>query len=545
MEKDKVNEEKNEFEITKDVSSVIDEVVENPEEALSEGEKEVPKKKFTLWMIVGLCLIGIALVVLIFFIIFDKKEEDIFKPEKVIVDTKEVNLGADDGGVNISCSFNGKELNGFTVSEDMIIECSVNFQMNSKFNIISLEYDLFYGDGFKYLGYTENEEWKSKMVGEKFSSSVSKPSVKADKIVTYKFRVLEGANSNNLFINLKNIYLNDKDGTKYKDIDDMNPFVIKSNSYYIYKDMDGTSFVYDSLSDAKELTLAGEYKCSSLDSCTYIKIDGEFLLFDDNGFKLYNYKTDIRKDINYKFKSFSNIDFVIENNEVVGFIIDNMGYFSLLENSYIIPMHEDNYIIYNKKYKYILFTDGEETKLYDYKGLIYNPSISELTRAKESEFYYYTLCNMDYCEYRFYNKGGNRILENYDIYEYSINSDGNIVIHGDEGKFLIFNYLGEEVLSSRQYDTVYNLIDDYIVIVDLDKTLKIINYKEELVASFIVIDDKHIYHDYASGWMSHNNKEGIYLVIEDATLPVSEMGYKYFYIPSSNETGKLAIDLNN
>ena len=89
------------------------------------------------------------------------------------------------------------------------------------------------------------------------------------------------------------------------------------------------------------------------------------------------------------------------------------------------------------------------------------------------------------------------------------------------------------------------MIDDYIVIVDLDKTLKIINYKEELVASFIVIDDKHIYHDYASGWMSHNNKEGIYLVIEDATLPVSEMGYKYFYIPSSNETGKLAIDLNN
>lgn len=157
--------------------------------------------------------------------------------------------------------------------------------------------------------------------------------------------------------------------------------------------------------------------------------------------------------------------------------------------------------------------------------------------------------------YKIYDSKG-FVLFDGEVFDAFYSENGRMITVKD-GVYKIYNSNYQTTYTSKKYSDVLTFWKDYILVVD-GTNLNLINYKETVLTTFLKdwSEEKYFYHSMLSGWYTENGKNGIYLVIEGGDVSKSEilknnpdmtledldsydLGYEYYYIPTTKETGKI------
>ncbi|MBO5096059.1 MAG: hypothetical protein J6B98_04215 [Bacilli bacterium] len=439
------------------------------------------------------------------------------------------------------------------------------------YDIKEINYKIRYGDGLRL---ELEEEYSSSIIkfDKKDDTNVIKIKTKKNSgsysmiFKEYTFFIKDGYDSSEMYFEIYDITFKTKNNKYYKHEDIKQNLILKSDKYYIYEDIE-VDYPYLKISDIElnenYLEKVGEYKCDNK-NCSYITYSGDFVLFDDYGLVAYNYKT--KKVQELKYYGDAKATELVADNKIYGLIVEkdyNYGYYSLEKSKYIIPIKESISIYYDASYGYIEIR-GEEWEIIDPCGNKYKPEISKLSNVEGTDFYYYTYyCGMEDCLYKFFTKDGNEIAKDKTFYGYTITNNKEILLidtkNEEQANFEIYDSNANNIYTSKEYKSVHHLnYEDYLAVIDTDNYLKLINSKEEILATFTEMTEEKYFHDMISGWYEYDNKNGIYLVVEDPSVTVEEVlknnkdfsesdiewikessGYEYYYIPKTGETGKI------
>lgn len=384
--------------------------------------------------------------------------------------------------------------------------------------------------------------------------------------IEHYFKVKDDATSEELYIEFYDIKLKTLKKEYYKYGDVRVNLTLKSDKYYIYEEKYDDEYYNIRISDTEineeNVKKVGEYKCDSKD-CNYITHNGNYILFDDFGLVAYDYKKNKTHELNYPEIDYR-VEQLVADDKIYGIIVENdgkYGYYSFELDKYVIPMSEKNFLYYDSAG--FIENRGDERDIVDLQGNKFVPDISKLENIEGTDFYYYTYyCGIEDCLYKFYNKNGNSLADDKEIWDYTITDSKEIILfdENDNTRFEIYNSSGLLTYTSKNYKSVYHLwnVEDYLAVIDTDNYLKLINSKEEVIATFTEMTEEKYFHDMISGWYEYDNKNGIYLVVGDPSVTVEEVlknnkdfsesdiewikessGYEYYYIPKTGETGKI------
>lgn len=138
--------------------------------------------------------------------------------------------------------------------------------------------------------------------------------------------------------------------------------------------------------------------------------------------------------------------------------------------------------------------------------------------------------------------------------------DNENIIYIEGNKFYTYDSKTNKTISSKKYKSVELISQkEYIVVVDNDNYLKVLDLKGKEKAKLAKVTDDMRVHNLLSGWYEQDKKAGIYVVVEDTSVTCDDLseelkehagcnseygheslGYEYYYIPETGETGKIA-----
>ena len=159
---------------------------------------------------------------------------------------------------------------------------------------------------------------------------------------------------------------------------------------------------------------------------------------------------------------------------------------------------------------------------------------------------------------RVYDINNKEVFKDVDLIEFIDNQFVISKINGKKRKLAIYDNNKKLIKESTSYDNIL-MIDKGFAVVINNNDLQLIDLNFKLLTTFIknYDEEKNYLHTMLSGWYTDNNKNGIYLVIEDDKVKVQDIlkdnpdmtkdelegmdyGYEYYYIPTTKETGKIA-----
>ena len=273
--------------------------------------------------------------------------------------------------------------------------------------------------------------------------------------------------------------------------------------------------------DGKALGLIGTYECKTENCILKDQYSGDLktVVIVDEDFIVYNFKTKEKKTMQLG-KSKDKLNYVIDEK----YMCEGLG--SLCITSQVI--NGETY------YEFDMQTD-EESSL----GLIapdltpiYLLTDDVMNKEESWNEYYHDL----------------KIINNKEL------------VYFQKNKYYRYDIKNERISSSKSYKSVV-LIDDkgYIVVVDTDNYLKVLDIEGNVKGNLAKITDDMTIHSLLSGWFEQDKKEGIYIVVQDKNVTYDDLdkkyqdlmgegdkdtmdyGYEYYYIPSTNEVGKIAM----
>lgn len=137
----------------------------------------------------------------------------------------------------------------------------------------------------------------------------------------------------------------------------------------------------------------------------------------------------------------------------------------------------------------------------------------------------------------FLNEEYDYLIEDFDNYKYSINSNDTItVLRGNT--FITYDNHGNYIFTSNMHDKVLMVINDYVIVEDQD-VVNIVDLEDNVVTKFFDKKQTYSYVTYSSGWNTIDNKTGIYFMVEDTSVEEGKngRGLRYYYIPETKELG--------
>lgn len=400
---------------------------------------------------------------------------------------------------------------------------------------------------------------------------------------------LSGANvtafacgTTSVYVDYKNAYgrtiLDDKfdvivTGCEEKSVSQIHLFRSLSGSLYF-----GTESYHSPSSEQ----FIGTYKCYS-DDCKYYDIyyydftdeNAEFVIYDD-GYYLYNFKTQTRQKIS-----------LTENDEYSDGISYNQGegekplgmtltkevddqtlsaYFSIKDKKIVIDYSMGyNYVRYISETdvfvasKMLYNEDGNDLQIIDildgetkkvkmsFDDLWVGDSFSYLKEG-DQEYYYITYGGIgDY--YLFYTLDFKPINKDLISDRFMFDTSGNLIAIEDDKRYVKYNDQGAVVETSKDYEQVLDLFDDYFFVVK-DGYYKLISYKNKTEVAIAPYVEDGVYHRWASGYFSEEDlldgkPSGYYFVISiphNESENYDEDCYEYYYIPETGEIGRYEND---
>lgn len=232
---------------------------------------------------------------------------------------------------------------------------------------------------------------------------------------------------------------------------------------------------------------------------------------------------------------------------VEGEFLSDMGWYpnSMLSIGYV-PLCKENKtdfvnlntgkVIYSIDDVKDFHTDTKTGNVYILKGI-----------SKSSEEYAYT--------YKIYDSKGFELFDGEDFDNFYVENGTFVTVK--DNIFKVYNANHQTIYTSKKYVDVMDVWDNYLLVVD-GTNLNLIDYKGNILTTFLKDwSDKYTYHSMISGWYSENGKDGMYLVIAgeevskkeviknnptmtEEDLIAYDLGYEYYYIPTTKESGKIA-----
>lgn len=151
---------------------------------------------------------------------------------------------------------------------------------------------------------------------------------------------------------------------------------------------------------------------------------------------------------------------------------------------------------------------------------------------------------------------GNSLFNNKKFIQYNVEND-NLLLY-DNNYFYLYDNNLELVRQSNKYNSILMAGKDF-VLVNNNNLLQLVDLNDKLLTTFIKnFNNKSYYvHTMLSGWYTEKGKNGIYIVVAQKNVNINEvlknhpdmtksdlngvdLGYEYYYIPTTKETGKIA-----
>lgn len=324
-----------------------------------------------------------------------------------------------------------------------------------------------------------------------------------------------------------------------------NCYVVGADNKNVIIAENGSYYIYDYVLDALIFGPYGNYDLSKNDYNSKNKIIRNtnniievLLLYKDESMDIYNLKNNkLYQNINYTTTAYS-------------------------EDTYF-----DNVDIYNK-YGIIALSDMGNVALFDINNGKYLASWKDIinfeTLDVEKDTYLILYNSLN--EYYIYDHLGKPLFDG-DIINDIVYENNEVTISRNSA-FEVYDSDNKLLRKSKYYDRILKVMKGYIAALK-NNSLILLDNQDNLIITFITNYDKNRYyfHNLLSGWYEENNKEGIYLVIQDKNTTAEEvynyhltlgdaenyslenlqesiLGYTYYYIPETEETGKIPTVIN-
>ena len=449
----------------------------NVEENLNEVKKDNKNK-----IIIIISIISILLVILIvaLVLIFNTKEE---KEKKPIVDYEKV---INEYGILVEYTLENylnenEELPSWEVINNLI--------KYDKYNVICSTHKL-YKDGNIYL---DNCKVDNKKV--KYSYGKEQEEIIGKEITIYKI----------------------DSGDNYFSYDDE----VKSNS-----------------------EMVGTITCKTED-CEVINAYEKYVIIKENDKNyLYNYENNILEFGPFEFNNTKEDSLLIYNNKLYGIIYNENNIKKIysiealksleniegdllhsLVNLNPTIMYKYGYAIFenNGTYEFVNLNTGNVS--YSIKG-----TLNSFIEDSNNNIVYITTQNKDNKKITIYNSNGKKL---FDGKEFShIRLVNNNLIVANNTNYYVYDSKLKLKLTSKDYDNILSLYDDFIVVIDNDN-LEIVDLEDKVLATYdLKWDSTYTFNTMLSGKFNVDNKDIIYLVIE-----TDKDSFRYYYIPDTKEFG--------
>ena len=301
-------------------------------------------------------------------------------------------------------------------------------------------------------------------------------------------------------------------------------------------------------------TLAGTITCKT-DDCNYLYAYDKYVIVEENNENyLYNYETDTMEfgpfslSEDFEFKNILSKNYVLYGiyyndngvnnlyNVNTGKILKNLKG-TLYSNGFYNPgivLYDYNYVILsnNGKNDFVNLKTGNVS--YSIPG-----NIGNIIEDKNNKIVYMMVYdNTSYDGFKIYNSNGKLLFDGKTFKDFKLNNNSLFV--STNTNFKVYDSKLNLKFTSRNYNDVLGIYDDFIVVIDQGK-LEIVDLDDKILATFDLEwdSDRYYFHNMLSGWYTENGKNGIYLVVEDKNTPYGNMGsgLEYYYIPDSKEIG--------
>lgn len=330
-----------------------------------------------------------------------------------------------------------------------------------------------------------------------------------------------------------------------------------------------------------EYTLLGEYVCK-YDGCTILDtVNKKYAIIYDKDYFIYDIETSKKiKNLKIEKIKYNSINGLYnKDDKVVGIVLNketdtykedyrlSSAYYDVKKEKIIIDFGKYSNIYSDKviiEKGYIICELGI---VYDddYRSVLYNINENQVEKeningyitGKNNAYFYYGESEAETYISKIYDENFNLIYEskNEDDYvsneEYYITDDDKLILAANN-TFYVYNDEYQLEYTSKKYNVIYNIFKDYIA-VNENGFLKILNYKEEEKANLCEVKENNYVHYMISGWYTDNGKNGIYMVVSDESAAkeltkeeieqTEEVGYEYYYIPTTGETGRIAAPI--
>ena len=332
---------------------------------------------------------------------------------------------------------------------------------------------------------------------------------------------------------------------------------IEYKSYHVEQKAESDEVLKDETKYKKKYT----YKCSNSD-CVGIDMYEylNYVLIKDGNYVLYDYDTNRFKEIKLDGIEFEKIRLLYFENKVYGYALTNRDNKVAIYNAKKEELITD--FSYNTEYysanpelsdNDLIVTDDEKTYVINFS----NGKVRKEFDANElgSDNFYY-LQAIGNGKYVYYVKNYGFEFNDSEIYtnefekifddrfsKYGVLSNGNIIVSKDDNKFYEYKKDGSLVRESKEYKKIICITNGYIVVIDNDDYLKVINNKGKELAKFVKLTVNLSVNDLLSNWYKIGKKEGIFITVEDQSVEPDTKGriIEYYYQPENNKTGKIIL----
>ncbi|MBQ4030817.1 MAG: hypothetical protein II625_03580 [Bacilli bacterium] len=582
--------------VTEPVTEPLPEVLNESQKAALEPVVEKPKKKVNpiALAILVLVLLAIACLAIWYGVTHKNKEskttentaekeikrddKSIDPPEGVdIVDINTLNNGHG-GQLALHCTFRDtlNYVEDRTTKPGDEIQCSYGIEVVNGLKVDAVFLQLDYGKGLSLTSTSNIKSGETIIEGNKLRSNIKEPSSILEEVFTYYFEVKEEATTDNLSIDVTNIVVRTVDNKYYKLPDVNKKFTRNSSKYYVYKgkDEDGETYinVLDKEDNHTKDILYGIYECQT-DICDYINdASGNYVLFEDGGYKAYNFEKNKVEDLS-QFNKYYDLD-LVATDKLIGLILyegedgEKSGYYSIEKNKLIVPIKKDVYFFVEDTYIYYFGEGISSTQVIDFQGNKYKPTKKDLERYGKTDFYLFYLERFFEASAYVYDKDGNPKLGG-EEFLFGLNSpfeesSNHNLLMVEDGRFVEIDINEKEIYRSAKYkDIVLNT--GYIGVVDKRDVLIIMDERENVLTEFEDFPYDYVIHEPLS-WVSTDDEEyGVHITVETETVNDDEMmeylkkeypksegyteedwkdylegpkGYTYYYNPKTGEKSK-------
>ena len=317
------------------------------------------------------------------------------------------------------------------------------------------------------------------------------------------------------------------------------------------------------------------FKCKNAD-CEILVVESDLkaaIIRDDKEIDVFDFINNKYAALNLEFEDFENVFTSYYDGEIIG-LITSKNYGTTEDTDYkqsFYIIDKDEYLkdSNGNNYMFDYFSSGLARELslgkiiaynYDTETNIVDTSIinvkdgSVYKKFNEENAIFYTAIGNNGKVY--FEKANQMQLDSIAIYtkdfkeiskepkKYSAFSNGNLVLTTDNKTFKIYGENGEELKTSKEYKSIINIIEDYIIVLDKDDYIKLVNKDEKEITKITKKEKNYEILDRKSDYYYKDGEKCVAVVVEDTSVEegTEGKGIEFYYNPKTKEISTVKTD---